>query len=247
MLVVIPAGSYVMGPVPSEPVKFGAEQPQHRVTINKPFAIGQFELTFEDYDRFVAATGAERPSDKGWGTLNWGRGKTPVFNVSWQDAQRYLEWLSEQTGEHYRLPSESEWEYAARAGTVTAFNTGDCISSQQANFHGRSEFGDCPVSQLYRGRVIEVGSFKPNAWGLYDMHGNLFEWIQDCWHENYNDAPVNGTAWMNTGSDVDCDLHVLRGGSWSGRPVDIRSGARSHNMAAFKSIFIGFRVVRDLN
>ena len=246
LLVVIPAGSFIMGPATNEPKKFPAEQPSHRVTIDEPFAIGQFELTFEDYDRYVAATGAEKPSDKGWGTRYWGRIKTPVFNVSWHDAQRYLEWLSEQTGQHYRLPSEAEWEYAARAGTTTAFHTGDCINTDQANYHGQYEFGDCPVSTLYRGKVIDVGSFAPNAWGLHDVHGNIFEWTLDCWHTNYQGAPDNGSAWMNEGDNVNCDRRVLRGGSWSGRPLDLRSGGRSYNEASFKSIFIGFRVVREL-
>jgi len=245
-LVVVPSGEFVMGPSPNEPLQFDREKPLHKVKIGKPFAISQYEITFGEYDQFVKDTSYRRPSDKGWGTAHWGRGNMPVFDVSWHEAQRYVEWLSEQTGKTYRLPSEAEWEYAARAGTTTAFSTGECIDTEQANYHGRYEFGDCPLSPTYRGKTTPVGSFKPNAWGLYDVHGNMFEWTLDCWHPSYIGAPDNGSAWLNRGHDANCKRRVLRGGSWSGRPVDIRSANRSHNDANFKSIFIGFRVVREL-
>ena len=246
-MVVLPAGEFIMGPSPDEPLQLDKEKPLHKVTINNPFAISQFEITFAEYDQFVAASGYRKPSDKGWGTAHWGRNNMPVFDVTWHDAQRYIEWLSEQTGEHYRLPSEAQWEYAARAGTTTAFHTGDCIHTDQANFHGRYEFGDCPLPPTYRGKTTPVGSFEPNAWGLYDVHGNMFEWTRDCWHSSYHGAPDNGSAWMDEGNNVNCERRVLRGGSWSGRPADIRSAARSNNDANFKSIFIGFRVVRVLD
>ena len=246
-MVALPAGEFMMGPTPDEPIQLAKEQPPHKVTISRPFAISQHEITFAEFDMFVAATGYRMPSDKGWGTLHWGRTNMPVFDVSWHDAQRYVEWLSQQTGELYYLPSEAQWEYAARAGTTTAFHTGDCIHTDQANFHGRYEFGDCPLPPLYRGKTVPVGSFEPNAWKIYDVHGNIFEWTQDCWHTDYNDAPTDGSAWVYEGDNVDCERRVLRGGSWSGRPADIRSAARSHNEANFKSIFIGFRVVRELD
>lgn len=246
-MVVVPAGDFYMGPAPGEPVHLDYEQPRHRVSIDKPFAISQYEITFAQYDRFVADTGYRKPSDKGWGSEHWGRSNTPVFNVSWYDAQRYVDWLSDQTGHYYSLPSEAQWEYAARAGTTTAFSTGDCITTDQANYHGRYDFGDCPQSPLYRGKTTPVGSFPANAWGLYDVHGNIFEWTLDCWHSGYDGAPDDGSGWMNSGDTADCRQHVLRGGSWSGRPQDIRSGARSHNDADFKSIFIGFRVVRVIH
>ncbi len=245
-MVAIPGGSFIMGASPDEPVQFEPEKLRHKVTIKKPFAIGQYEITFEEFDRFVAATGYRKPSDKGWGTMHWGRVNMPLFDVTWRDARRYVEWLSKQTGKHYRLPTEAEWEYAARAGTTTAFHTGDCIHTDQANFHGRHEFGDCPLPPLYRGQPTPVGSFEPNAWGLYDMHGNIFEWTLDCWHDSYEGAPSDGSAWMDEGDNFNCERRVLRGGSWSGRPADLRSSFRSHNDADFKSIFIGFRVVRDL-
>ncbi|WP_455221355.1 formylglycine-generating enzyme family protein [Kaarinaea lacus] len=246
-MVAIPAGNFMMGPSPDGPVHIDSEKPRHKVIIVKPFAISQNEITFAEYDQFVKDTGYRRPSDKGWGTAYWGRGNMPVFDVTWHDAQRYAEWLSDQTGRTYRLPSEAEWEYAARAGTTTAFSTGNCINTDQANFHGRYEFGDCPLSPTYRGKTTPVGSFKPNAWGLYDVHGNMFEWTRDCWHTSYKGAPDDGSPWLNEGDNVNCKRRVLRGGSWSGRPVDIRSANRSHNDANFKSIFIGFRVVRELD
>ena len=246
-MVALPTGEFLMGPSADEPLQLTKERPRHKVTISTSFAISQHEITFADFDKFVAATGYRKPSDKGWGTVYWGRTNMPVFDVTWHDAQRYVEWLSEQTGKLYYLPSEAQWEYAARAGTTTAFHTGDCIHTDQANFHGRYEFGDCPLPPTYRGKTIPVGSFKPNAWGLYDVHGNIFEWTQDCWHPSYNGAPNNGSAWMYEGDNVDCERRVLRGGSWSGRPADIRSAARSNNEANFRSIFIGFRVVRELD
>lgn len=245
-MIVLPAGDFFMGPTQNEPLQRKSEQPRHKVTIKKPFAISQFEITFAEFDQFVEATGYRKPSDKGWGKTYWGRNNMPLFDVNWHDARQYVKWLSEQTGHIYRLPSEAEWEYAARAGSITVFNTGNCIHTDQANFHGRYEFGDCPLSPDYRGKTTPVGSFAPNAWNIYDVHGNIFEWVNDCWHDNYDGAPDDGSAWMNEGDNVNCDWHVLRGGSWSGRPEDIRSAARSHNDANFKSIFIGFRVVREL-
>jgi len=246
VLVVIPAGDFVMGPNAGQTAQFPNELPAHRVSIKRPFAIGKVELTFREYDSFVKATGYTSPSDKGWGTEYWGRNKTPVFNVSWHDAVNYLDWLSEQTGAHYRLPTEAEWEYAARASTTTPFSTGECIDTDLANFHGKEAFKECELSQLYRGKVIDTGSFPPNPWGLHDVHGNILEWTADCWHDNYAGAPDDGSAWLNSGENVNCDRRVLRGGSWSGRALELRSVTRANNLSHHKSIFIGFRVVREL-
>lgn len=257
-LVVIPAGKFIMGTPETEPERFDFESPRHAVIIAKPFAIGKYELSFAQYDRFVKGTGYTRPSDKGWGQEHWGRGETPVFNVSWYDVQHYLRWLSKQTGKRYRLPSEAEWEYAARAGATTPFHTGHCINAAQANFHAGFPYTGCSPGnkqeQRYRGRTIASGTFAPNAWGLHDVHGNIFEWTEDCWHESYNKAPANGSAWVDYEDDdfgetelaKNCRQRVLRGGSWSGRALDLRLGYRAKNAADFKSIFIGFRVVREL-
>ena len=253
VMVVVPAGNFMVGSIPHSshtPQKiqpYKTEFPQHKITIERPFAIGKFELTFREYDKFVNATGYAKPSDVGWGTKHWGRNDTPVFNINWYDAQKYLVWLSQQTGHHYRLPTEAEWEYAARAGSTTPFQFGNCIDPKQANFHGRETYSDCPVTDLYRGKVLATGTFPPNAWDLHDIHGNILEWTQDCWHDNYVDAPDDGTAWMDQGDNANCGRRVLRGGSWSGRAIDLRLALRSHNKSKHKSIFIGFRVVRELN
>jgi len=262
VMVALPPGQFLMGSPLNEPARRQFESPQHPVIISKPFAISQYEITFEEYDAFVNASHYAKPSDKGWGSDHWGRTTTPVFNISWYDAQNYITWLTQQTGKKYWLPTEAEWEYAARAGTTTPFSTGGCISTDEANYHGRSPYGDCPIGPLYRGKTTAVGTFKANAWGLYDMHGNLFEWTEDCWHNSYHGAPSNGSAWIDNAfidliNDdlVDDDVattpcseltRVLRGGSWSGYPRHLRSAYRAANDPEFKSIFIGFRVVREL-
>jgi len=246
-LVVIPAGRFTMGAELDPAPSMTPEQPVHQVVISRPFAIGKFEISFREYDIFVNATNHDKPSDLGWGTLYWGRDKIPVFNVSWDDTKRYLEWLSTQTGARYRLPTEAEWEYAARAGTTTVFSTGNCIDANQANFHAKETFNDCQLSQVYKGKVIDTGSFPPSPWGLHDVHGNVLEWTEDCWHDNYVDAPEDGSAWLDSSDNADCNRRVLRGGSWSGRALELRSAARASNKSSFKSIFIGFRVVRELD
>jgi hypothetical protein len=183
------------------------------VTFIKPF-IGRYEVTFEEYDRFVQATGRRLPDDGGWG-----RGKQAVIKVSWKDAVAYAEWLSRETGERYRLPTEAEWEYAARAGAESRYWWGDDIrqgAKVWANCDGcGSGWGDK--------QTAPVGSFEPNAYGLYDTAGNVWEWVQDCWHENYVGAPEDGSAW----EERDCGLRVLRGGSWFYRPRWLRSATRS--------------------
>ena len=175
------------------------------------FALGVYEVTFEDYDRFVQATGHRRPTDRGWG-----RGGRPVIDVSWEDAEAYVAWLSRETGESYRLPSESEWEYAARAGTTTRYSWGQDIGRNRAHCPGcGSRWDDY--------RTAPAGSFAANGWGLHDMHGNVHEWVADCWHENYARAPRDGTAWTSGGN---CGRRVLRGGSWFYFPVFLRSAHR---------------------
>ena len=245
VMIVVPAGEFLMGTPADEPERFAFEGPQHKVKISSAFAVSKFEITFSEYDNYANATGTEKPSDKGWGAKYWGRIDTPVFNINWYDAVRYTEWLSSETGHTYRLLTEAEWEYVARAGTTTRFHTGDCIDTHQANFHGGYEVPRCQQSGLYRGRTIGVGQFPANAWGLHDIHGNIFEWTQDCWHDSYEEAPTDGDAWLE-GDDGNCGYRILRGGSWSGRPLDLRSGYRGRNKPDFKSIFIGLRIVREL-
>ena len=209
-MVRIPAGEFMMGSPPSEMYR-GAET-QHSVKV-PAFALGIYEVTFDQWDACVADGGCNgyKPEDQGWG-----RGNRPVINVSWADAKAYAEWLSRKTGKPYRLPSEAEWEYAARAGTATAFSFGDSLTTQQANFDG-SPNGE------NRQQTMPVGSFPPNAFGLHDMHGNVFEWIEDCWSDEYTaTTPANGAPFTRE----NCQGHVMRGGSWEDYQGEARSAAR---------------------
>ena len=235
-MVMIPAGSFVQGSPASEPESWDDERPQR--TVNVPaFAIGQTAVTFAEWDACVADGGCtHNPGDQGWG-----RGSRPVINVSWNDAQQYVTWLSNKTGQDYRLPSESEWEYATRAGTTGRFNTGDCITTDQANFNGVFPATGCPTG-TDRQQTLPVASFAPNAFGLYDTHGNVWEWVQDCWNTSYDGAPTDGSAWM-TG---DCSRAVLRGGSWDGGGGFVRSAGRDGYARGFRSGDGGFRVARSV-
>ena len=227
-LVVIPAGRFRMGCVSGRDCKDG-EVPVHEVEVSA-FALGVYEVTFEEYERFVQATRRDRPNDRGWG-----RGGRPVINVSWEDATAYGAWLSEETGEEYRLPSESEWEYAARAGSTTRYSWGDDIGRNRANCHGcRGRWDD-------ENRTAPAGSFAANAWGLHDMHGNVWEWVEDCWHENYARAPRDGSAWTSGGN---CSRRVVRGGSWGYRPWSLRSALRLRLDAGDRHRDVGFRLAR---
>ncbi len=240
-MVVIPAGEYLMGSPETELGHGSDEGPQHQVTIAR-FALAQHEVTWDDYRKYIASTGGSLPGDEGWG-----QGKRPIINVSWEDAQAYASWLSEQSGQVYRLPSEAEWEYAARAGTTTPFYTGDCITASQANFDDTSgyAYGNCPSSGEFLQQTVPVGSYAPNAFGLYDMHGNVWEWVEDCWHENYEAAPTNGSAWLEAASG-DCTSRVLRGGSWYNYPRRLRSAERFWLTPDVRIIYLGFRLARTL-
>jgi formylglycine-generating enzyme required for sulfatase activity len=231
-MVSIPGGKFTMGAPAREGDK--TERPQHKVQVRK-FQIGKYDVTFAEYDLFTAATMREKASDRGWGRGNW-----PVINVSWTDAIAYIEWLDRKTGESYRLPSEAEWEYAARAGTKTPFWWGPDMDKGAAPAHC-----DGCGSKWDGKETAPVGSFQPNPWGLYDMAGEVWEWTTDCWHETYQNAPADGTAWT-AANGGDCDSHVIRGGSWTGSPQDRRSAKRlsyGTNAAASDQ---GFRLARDL-
>ena len=229
-MVVLPTGRFRMGDLSGD--GYNDERPVHTVTISRRIAICQYPLTFEDYDLYVSAMGAERPGAQGWG-----RGRRPVINVNWHDAKGYAAWLSEQTGKTYRLPSESEWEYAARAGTETAYSWGDEIGVNRANCDGSgSKWSDRQTSP--------VGSFAPNGFGLYDMHGNVWEWVEDCWHGNYEGASSDGSAWTSGGH---ISYAVVRGGSWSDYPRILGSANRSGNWPSDRVDNSGFRLVQDLN
>ena len=231
----LPGGTFLMGS--PDGAGDADEHPQHAVSI-RPFAIGRTEVTFDDYDRFAEATGRETPDD-----VRWGRGDRPVINVSWEDAVAYAGWLSDQTGQRYRLPSEAEWEYAARAGTRTAFWTGDCIDTDQANYDGNYDYQDCGAKTgVYRSETVPVGSLPANAFGLHEVAGNVWEWVRDCWNDGYDGAPDDGSAWESG----DCARRVVRGGGWDGEPVNIRSAFRFRFTPDVAYGYLGFRLARAL-
>ena len=220
----IPAGSFRMGCLRSNCYE-GAELPAHVVRITS-FEMSKYEVTFEEYDAFTDATGRERAHDAGWG-----RGRRPVIFVSWHDAVAYTQWLSSQTGENYRLPSEAEWEYEARAGSTTEYSWGN--DPNLANCVGCG-------SQWDNKQTAPVGSFPANAWGLHDMHGNASEWVQDCWNHDYRGAPTDGSAWESG----ECDRRVRRGGSSHGGYI--RSSERYWNtLILWEQSSNGFRVARS--
>jgi formylglycine-generating enzyme required for sulfatase activity len=231
-MVVMPAGTFTMGSPLAENGRDESEGPQQEVTLAKPFAVSKFEVTFDDWDACAAHGDCDpRVSDSGFG-----RGKKPVINVTWIDAKRYVAWLSRMTSKPYRLLSEAEWEYAARAGTQTKYSWGEEIGEGNANCNGCGSKWD---SQ----QTAPAGSFIPNPFGLYDMHGNVWEWVEDPWHESYNGAPSDGSAWAEDG---DRSLRTLRSGSWDLNPEMLRSAARSKNSSDVRSSFAGFRVGRTL-
>jgi formylglycine-generating enzyme required for sulfatase activity len=233
MMIVIPAGSFMMGSAPTEKGRSSDEGPQHKVTIAEPFGVAKLELTFDEWDTCVAyGDCAPGVTDTGWG-----RGQQPVINVGWDDAQRYAAWLSKVTGKLYRLLSEAEYEYATRAGAQTAYPWGDDIGKNNANCDGCG-------SQWDRRQTAPVGSFAANKFGLHDMVGNVFEWVEDCIHSNYSGAPANGSAWSE-GSG--CKFRVVRDGNWGLSPVTLRSASRYGISTAERTYGLGFRVGRTLN
>ena len=260
-MVVLPAGKFTMGSPEGERARYDDEGPQRRVTIRKPFAVGKYEVTVGQYAEFIRETKhktgtCDLPEDK----LSWrdpGFKQTnnhPVVCVNWDDASTYAHWLSVRTGHKYRLLTEAEWEYAARAGTTTAYYFGRMILANQARYSSEG--------------TVAVGSFPANAFGLHDMHGNVWEWVEDCWHDDYTAAPTDGSAWFSgcrRGSENDCagrsgdnlrlceelligkELRVLRGGSWFDAPGVLRSASRYLISATIRISDDGIRVARDLD
>lgn len=230
-MVRIEAGDFWMGSDPKlDPDASKDEMPRRLVRITRPFAISKYEVTFDEYDVFALATGRRLPDDVGWG-----RGRRPVINVSWEDARGYAKWLSERGLGHYRLPTEAEWEYVARAGTETRYWWGNDLSSNRANCNGCG-------SQWVGRKTASIGSFAANPFGLQDTAGNVWEWVQDCWHDNYQGAPKDSSVW----GENTCDLRVVRGGSWNGGPVGVRSAARGWTPPGDRGVNIGFRLAQDI-
>jgi formylglycine-generating enzyme required for sulfatase activity len=229
-LVVVPAGSFTMG---------NAEV-YLRVAISQRFAVGRYAVTFDEWDACVADGGCDgyKPSDQGWG-----RGKHPVINVNWDDAKAYAAWVSRKTGKTYRLLSEAEREYVTRAGTTEEFWWGSSITPKQANYDGNYSYAGSGSVGEYRQRTVSVDSFEPNPWGLYNVHGNVWEWTEDCWNVSNTGNPGDGSA-RTIG---DCTKRVVRGGSWNLEPRDLRSAVRFWNTTVIRNGNLGFRVARTLN
>lgn len=218
----VPAGTFSQGDMHRRGGP--EEQPVHAVTI-RPFAIGRFDVTFEEYDRFAIASGRTWLSDYGWGRRN-----RPLVNVSWEEAEDYAKWLSQRTGKQYRLPTEAEWEYASR-------NAGN-----QDIWAGTSDEKQLDDYAVHLGnsdtRTAPVGDKKPNGLGVYDMSGNVWEWVQDCWHGDYRGAPTDGSAWLHADGGQ-CSRHVIRGGSWANEPEFLRSSNRNRLHAVIRINDIG--------
>ena len=229
-MVIVPAGSFVMGSPAAEKGRRADEGPQHTVTIARPFAVSRFDVTFDDWDACASVGACPHVTDSGFG-----RGNRPLINVTWDDAQRYVAWFSRMTGRHYRLLTEAEWEYAARAGTTTAFYWGDEAGNGNANCNGCG-------SEWDNRQTSPVGSFKPNPFGLYDMAGNVWQWVEDCYHDSYEGAPIDGSEWVNR----DCSRRVVRGGSWGGSAASSRSAFRLRFTADNRLDYFGFRIGRVL-
>ncbi len=230
-MVAVPAGNFLMGSATGAETANDDEYPQHRVSIAKPFAIGKYEVTHAEWEACVAAKACERADDNGFG-----RGRRPVINVSSAAAKRYAAWLSRTTGKTYRLPSESEWEYAARAKTATRYPWGDTLIRNRANC------GSCG-SQWDEKQTAPVGSFAANGFGLHDMQGNVWEIVEDCVNKHYRGAPADGRPWLGG----DCSRRVMRGGSWNNYHDVIRSAQRESIGADDVSYDIGFRLVREID
>jgi formylglycine-generating enzyme required for sulfatase activity len=230
-MIVVPAGQFKLGSPLTETGRYDDEGPQNEVTIPTPFAVSKFDVTFADWDACALVGGCPRISDS-----DMGRGTKPVINVTLDDAQQYAAWFSKMTGEPYRLLTEAEWEYAARAGATTVYFWGDEIGKGNANCVG------CGNQQDGNG-TAPVGSFAANQFGLYDMAGNAWQWVQDCFHSDYDGAPVDGSAWTS----VNCSVNVVRGGSWVDGPRALRSANRSRSSTVNRSYNLGFRVARTLS
>ena len=278
-MVVLPTGRFRMGSPPGEAGRSNNEGPVHTVTISRPIAMGRYEVTVGEFRRFVTARGyrteAERnvggqqgcwtfenttrnkwdwTPDRSWSNLDYTvEEDQPVVCVSWNDAQRYIEWLNKQTDGGYRLPSESEWEYAVRAGSGSRYHFGDG-ESELCRYGNVADTTRLPNGNVWTNKVncsdgavypVAVGSYRPNPFGLYDMHGNVWEWVEDCWHDNYEGAPSDGRAWT-----TNCDgwrRAVVRGGSWYDGPRYLRSAFRGWSSPSHRHNGGGFRLVQDLN
>ena len=239
-MVSIPGGTFRMGDLSGEGDE--DERPVHTVTV-PDFRMGKYEVTFAQWDACVAdgGCGGYYPDDEGWGLRN-----RPIINVSWDDVQGFIDWLNDKTGGSFRLPTEAEWEYAARAGSTTKYHFGNSVSQlcryanhadDSTDYSNRNEFCSDGVGK----RTAAVGRYQPNAFGLHDMHGNVWEWVEDCWDDNYVGAPNDGQAWMSG----DCGQRTLRSGSWYNGPRALHSATRTKRVLASRHSHLGFRLAQD--
>lgn len=236
-MVVVPKGSFMMGTPITEIDRAKGEDPLHRVTFVRPFAVGRFTISFDEWDACLADGGC----DGNKGDDKFGRGRMPAQGISFEAAKSYLAWLSRKVGRTYRLPSESEREYFTRAGTTTPFWFGNTISTMNANYRADTPYGNGPHGENSKGPVV-VDSYAPNPFGIYQVHGNVWEWTEDCFNKRYTeDTPADGAPWL----EGDCSKRMLRGGIWNWSPDVSRSGARDD--ATINGSGHSFRVVRTLN
>jgi formylglycine-generating enzyme required for sulfatase activity len=241
-MVALPAGMFLMGSPAGERGRDPNEGPQRRVAV-PAFAMGKHEVTFSEWDACVAEGGCtHKPADQGWG-----RGRRPVINVSWGDAVEFVAWLSRKSGKPYRLPSEAEWEYAARAVTSPSspnvpFSTGPTINYKQANYDANFVYGTGGKMGIYRQKTVEAGSLPRNAFGLHELHGNVWEWVEDCYRDSYDGAPSDGSAVKS----ARCALRILRGGAWNYHPQLLRSAYRYATAPQVRLENFGLRVARSL-
>jgi formylglycine-generating enzyme required for sulfatase activity len=256
-MVLVPAGEFMMGSPESEPERFVQEGPQHRVKLGRSFALGKLKITRDQFEAFVRETNYStgdrcytvengRVEDRaGRSFRNPGfvqEGNHPVVCVNWDDARAYVAWLAKKTGKLYRLASESEWEYAARATTTTPFWWGSTISTDQANYDGNSVYAGGSKGEN-RQKTVAVDGFKPNAWGFYQVHGNAFEWVEDCWNDGYSNAPVDDSV-MLAGN---CTRHVRRAGAWNYPAATLRAAYRDSRPATTRASNTSLRVARTVN
>lgn len=238
-MILVNAGCFYMGSPLFEEERITNEQ-RHKVCIQYNFKIGKYEVTFAEYDEFAKATNRKLPSDNGWGRV-----QRPVINISWHDAVAYAEWLSQKIGKKYRLPMEMEWEYAARAGTTTAFWSGDCIDTNQANYDGIiHDYNNCgAVTGNYNRITLPIGELQPNNLGLFDIAGNVLEWTCSTYEDKYMGAEQRCASNTNSGDNA---RRAVRGGSWMSTPWGLRSAARSWAVPNDFNNNLGFRLVEDL-
>jgi formylglycine-generating enzyme required for sulfatase activity len=256
-MVVVPAGSFTMGSPETEPQRSAYERPLHKVTISRPFAVGRHAVTRGQFAAFVNATGHKADGADKWTGSKWELDPKaswrnpgfpqddshPVTCVNWDDAKAYISWLAAATGKPYRFLSEAEWEYAARAGTTTPFWWGSYITPTQSNYDGNHVYAGGGSKGEYRMGTVPVGDFAANRWGLYNVHGNVCEWCEDVWHDNYIGSPTDGSAWMQGG---DGGRRVFRSGSWGSHPENVRSAMRYGDTFENRISAHGFRLARTL-